>query len=48
MPMDISLGLVFGFFLFDNIAIGLPIGLSIGVAIGSSKDADAKKKGLII
>lgn len=48
MSIGVSLGLVFGMITFDNIALGLPIGIAVGVAIGSGKDADAKKKGLVI
>ncbi len=43
-----SLGVVFGFLIFDNIALGLPIGIGIGAAIGASFDEDAKKKGLTL
>lgn len=48
MCLGMSIGLVFGLTIFDNIALGLPIGMGIGVAIGSGMDADAKKKGMVI
>lgn len=48
MCLGMSIGLVFGLTIFDNIALGLPIGIGIGVAIGSGMDADAKKKGMVI
>ena len=48
MSMGISLGVVFGLVIFDNIGLGIPIGMSICIAIGAGLDADAKKKGMII
>ena len=48
MSMGISFGLIFGLVIFDNMTLWLSVGLCLGLAIGSGKDADAKKKGLII
>ncbi len=48
MSIGMSLGVVFGLTVFDNIGLGLPIGFGIGIAIGSGLDADAKKKGRTI
>ena len=48
MSIGVSLGVVFGLVLFDNIGLGMPIGIGMGVAIGAGLDADAKKKGLTI
>lgn len=48
IPFGMSIGLVFGLIIFDNLALGLPIGMAIGIAIGSVIDADHKKKGKTI
>jgi hypothetical protein len=52
MLFGVSLGLVFGLTVYNNISLGLPIGIGVGmalgVAIGSGKDAEAKKKGQVI
>lgn len=48
MAIGISMGLIFGLLLFDNIALGLPLGLAVGLAIGAGEDAKAKKDGKII
>ena len=48
MALGLSLGVAFGLVILDNLAIGLAIGLALGVGIGSGRDADAKKKGLVI
>lgn len=53
MSVGAGLGLVFGILNDGNmVLLGLPIGaglgLSFGVAIGAAKDAEAKKKGLVI
>ncbi|WP_230497637.1 glycine zipper family protein [Pseudoneobacillus rhizosphaerae] len=40
-----SIGVVFGLTIFDNIGIGIPIGMCFRLAIGARMDADAKKKG---
>jgi hypothetical protein len=46
--MGSGIGLILGFLLFDNIALGLPIGVGMGVDIGAAIDGDTKKKGLTI
>lgn len=48
MSIGLSLGVVFGLLIFDNIGLGLPIGIGIGVGIGAILDADAKKKGMVL
>jgi hypothetical protein len=48
MSLGLSLGVVFGLLLLDNLALGISFGFSIGIAIGIGLDADAKKKGRTI
>jgi len=48
MTMGMSLGVVFGLLIFDNIAIWLPLGFGVGIAIGAAIDADAEKKGMVL
>ncbi len=47
-----GLGVAFGISVLGNIALGIPLGccfgLCAGLVLGSAKDAEAKKKGLII
>lgn len=44
MTFGISIGVLLGLTVFDNLALGLPLGTCVGVAIGAGLDADAKKK----
>jgi F0F1-type ATP synthase assembly protein I len=48
MTMGMSLGVVFGLLIFDNIGLALPIGFGIGLAIGAGLDAEAEKKGMVL
>lgn len=48
MPLGMSLGVVFGLTVFDNLALGLPISVALGISIGVAKDSEARKKGLVI
>lgn len=46
LPIGMALGSALGQMAY--ISIGLPLGMCFGVAIGSSRDAQAKKDGLVI
>ncbi|MGI6366235.1 MAG: hypothetical protein ACOX2G_11015 [Bacillota bacterium] len=48
MSLGLSLGIVFGLLVLDNVGLGIPFGLGLGIAIGAALDADAKKKGKVL
>ncbi|MGM0904742.1 MAG: hypothetical protein ACQEXB_27235 [Bacillota bacterium] len=48
MSLGLSLGVVCGLLLLDNLALAVSFGFSIGIAIGIGLDEDAKKKGRTI
>ncbi|MFZ7134241.1 MAG: hypothetical protein ACOWWR_17990 [Eubacteriales bacterium] len=48
MTFGMSLGLIAGLLLLNNLALGLTMGMCLGLIFGSMKDAQAKKKGLTL
>jgi hypothetical protein len=48
MTMGMSLGVVLGLLVLDNIALWLPLGFGIGITVGAAIDADAEKKGMVL